>query len=1374
MKLNSICLVVVFLFYTVVSAYGFGGWRSRKRPPSTDAGPDQTLTEGEMATLDGSATTDPDSGIQKYYWEQISGPEVNLSNPEAVKVTFIVPKVTPDGSEMIFRLTATDSGGLEASDTCTVFISFTNKAPVADAGGNQEVTAGDTVRLDAGKSRDPDDGIDAYSWVQKSGVVVDLSSYSSATPSFSAPDVGREGDSLRFELTVTDNGGLSAKAYCDVKINYRNKPPTADAGADQVVPEGVTVRLDGTNSNDTADDSLVYEWLQTGGTAVELLNSETPAPSFTAPDVGPDGAALTFSLTVTDHAGATSSDACTVNIDFVNMVPVAEAGENQQVNEGDIVTLSGEASSDVDDGIVRWLWEQIAGPDVTLADPFDKRTSFIAPDIGEGGTELTFRLTVTDKGGLKSTDSCIVNVAFVNAPPVADAGVTQTVYEGSLTTLNAENSKDPDGNIQSFYWKQISGPQVKLSNPSSVRPTFTAPDTDVDGTILSFEVKVSDKPGLTSTDTCAVRVVFVNEAPFAEAGVSQTVYEGEKVVLDGTGSSDSDDGIDSYQWTKIAGPDVTISDETSANPFFTAPDVRSDGISLTFRLTVRDFSGLSSSDACIVNVIYINEPPVAEAGADQIVNEGATVTLTAVNSKDEDDGIRSYLWNQIQGTEVTFSDKTSVNPTFTAPATPIDGEVLRFQLTVTDSGGLESTDTCSVNITYVNKAPVAEAGTTQTVNEGSQVTLNAAESSDPDDGIGSYLWEKIAGPDVSLSDAASVSPTFTAPDTDGSGVALTFELTVTDKSGLQSKDAVIINVTNVNKAPVADAGADQIASEKTVVTLSAANSSDTDDGIISYNWTQLEGPTVSLSDSSAINPFFEAPETGGGNLVLTFRVIVTDAGGLEASDICTVSIQGATGTGDTEITLQWDTNNDADYYIVYWGKNSRDYTEQSGQILSPTTTYTISNLDTTNYYFAVKAFNECGNSSDFSDEITFNPTSQVNVAASGEGSTPTTGSDLLKTVPEGLLQEGEIAANGETATPVSPENLISFLSNKPSVEYLDSTLNHLEWVQIGWDEYNSLNGEARIAAGDIDGDGEDEIIIGFAQVTDNAGIPGGFFQILDHDFTHLAWGQVNWPEYNELNGETWPACGDLNDDGDDEIIIGLGKGGEGTIEVFDFESGELFHQEWVISNWADYNTLIGETRPSTGDIDGDGFDEIVVGYGSIDENNSMPNGYFEIIESDFSHAAWGGIGWTDYNRDNGETWLTCGDITGNGSYEIIAGLGKGGNGQVEIFEYQVNEAVHMGWFQIDWNEYNALNGESRPAAFDIDSDGKDEIILGLGPVSDDNLIPGGRYLVSDDDLSLLEWLKIDWDSYNSVNGETRPASAVIQDEQALLMGLGKK
>ena len=95
-----------------------------------------------------------------------------------------------------------------------------------------------------------------------------------------------------------------------------NDVPTADAGDDQTVLEKSTVTLDGSSSSDPdIDDSMTYQWEQSGGTAVTLSDPKSRRPTVQAPsfnDAG--GQPLIFELIVTDVGGAKSNDSTRVSV----------------------------------------------------------------------------------------------------------------------------------------------------------------------------------------------------------------------------------------------------------------------------------------------------------------------------------------------------------------------------------------------------------------------------------------------------------------------------------------------------------------------------------------------------------------------------------------------------------------------------------------------------------------------------------------------------------------------------------------------------------------------------------------------------------------------------------------------------------------------------------------------------------------------------------------------------------------------------------------------------------------------------------------------------------------------------------------------------
>jgi len=333
----------------------------------------------------------------------------------------------------------------------------------------------------------------------------------------------------------------------------------------------------------------------------------------------------------------------------------------------------------------------------------------------------------------------------------------------------------------------------------------------------------------------------------------------------------------------------------------------------------------------------------------------------------------------------------------------------------------------------------------------------------------------------------------------------------------------------------------------------------------------------------------------------------------------------------------------------------------------------------------------------------------------------------------------------------------SYPSNESSLEVFKTTYLHAFNLSVDWPEYNQLNGEARIATGDIDGDKKDEIIIGLGPVEGASKIPGGRFQILDHNYQPLAWGQIGSPDddYNIINGESWPACGDIDGDGKDEILIGLGIGGNGSIEIFDFDEGKAVHKAWLKVDWKQYCEAGGGARPACGSIDFSRKDKIIVGLYPVD--GFLPGGKFEVVGDSFSsyrHLAWGQIDWPDYIAANGEAWPACGDIKGTSRDQILIGLGnftelnKSGKGQLEVFNYLLGNVFHEKWLEA------GLGGETRIACGDIDLDSTDEILVGHGKDGEGTLELLDN--VSGDNASFVP-MQISNDDYNKANGSSYPA-----------------
>ena len=282
-----------------------------------------------------------------------------------------------------------------------------NSAPAALAGADQEVTAGDTVTLDASESVDLETLASSlrFAWTQVSGISVTLDNANTARAQFEAPSVVSN-TVLEFSVTVTDSGALSDSDT--VAITVLPSGPLSDAGIDQQVDAGVLVTLDGSGSSGT---DVTFGWTEIGGSTVSLSSNSTEKPVFTAPSVT-EATVVTFQLVVTDGNGLQDSD--TVDITILpgasGATLQASAGADQQLTEGTLVTLDATASTG--SGLT-YAWEQLSGTTVTLSSSTTAQPVFIAPNVTNPET-LSFRVTVQDDQSNTDTDE--VDVTILDSP----------------------------------------------------------------------------------------------------------------------------------------------------------------------------------------------------------------------------------------------------------------------------------------------------------------------------------------------------------------------------------------------------------------------------------------------------------------------------------------------------------------------------------------------------------------------------------------------------------------------------------------------------------------------------------------------------------------------------------------------------------------------------------------------------------------------------------------------------------------------------------------------------------------------------------------------------------------------------------------------
>ena len=282
-------------------------------------------------------------------------------------------------------------------------------------------------------------------------------------------------------------------------------------------------------------------------------------------------------------------------------------------------------------------------------------------------------------GNFNSVNDVNLQVAIHVANGNEDIG--QIIKQAAAHIQQVLSSQAPSSSTSSSSSVQITSPKQSLSLSLSQPQSSPSP--------------ASQEPG--------------KNPPIANAGhppAEQTVKGGALVKLDGSASKDPDGDPITFAWTQVSGPSVTLSGSDTDTATFTAPNSQTE---LVFRLTVtdnplEDSPSLSSTDDVHITVTHTptptGNPPVANAGQDQTVDEGSPVTLDGSASKDPDGGPLRYKWNQTAGTPVTLNPSTGDTAvvTFTAPSGLTEDATLRFQLTVTDNDNLSDMTTQKVTV----------------------------------------------------------------------------------------------------------------------------------------------------------------------------------------------------------------------------------------------------------------------------------------------------------------------------------------------------------------------------------------------------------------------------------------------------------------------------------------------------------------------------------------------------------------------------------------------------------------------------------------------------------------------------------------------------
>ena len=844
--------------------------------PEVVAGDDQTITLPTNSTSFTATATDADGTILTYLWQQLAGPDLILK--DSTSATLSLTNLLK--GEYVFQVSVKDAeGAMDADEVVLVVNEAQNVAPSVTVGDDKIITLPTNSTSFTANATDPDGKIVSYLWEKIEGPVVTLQDTSTSTLKVSDLVEGN----YKFKITVKDDEG--ATAFNQVGLTVKPKPnelPTLSAGNNKTITLPTDTAFFEAVAQDPDGSIDTYSWKKLQGPASVVLSGQTTARlSLSSLTTG----SYSFEISVKDNAGATAKDTVQLTVNpKPNELPVVTAEKSKTITLPTNSTRLSAQISDPDGEIKSILWEKTEGPSAVLS---GQTTATLKLSGLEKGT-YTFKVTATDNKGGKASDEVILVVnPAANKKPTVEAGEKKEVTLPVASVSFTANASDPEGGKLTYLWRKVKGPKVTLIDTTSA--ALSVKDL-VPGSYL-LKVLVTDPAGATAYDEVELIVHEApNQAPTVSAGEDMKVVLPKDSAKITATAVDPDGSIQNYVWEKISGPTtLSMSGNTTAEL-----SLRNlvQGTYL-FKVSVTDNDGAKASDSVsIVVELAPNQGPTVDAGQDQtLMLPENTITFTA-NATDPDGTISTYLWEQLAGPAASLGETGNAALVVTELK---EGNYV-FQVTVTDNRGGVAKDQVQLRVEpAANMAPSVNAGADVSINLPTDATTLSATASDPDGQVLNYLWKKVTGPAVSMS------------NTETAVLALsnlvkgsyTFEVTVTDNGGATASDRVILNVFEApdeNQGPLVSIGPDTTLNLPVDYFVLEGSASDNDGEVVTYLWEQLSGPEVNMSKADTTHVEVVGLEEGE----YVFRFTATDNEGAQDSAEVKITVQQLVNAADPE------------------------------------------------------------------------------------------------------------------------------------------------------------------------------------------------------------------------------------------------------------------------------------------------------------------------------------------------------------------------------------------------------------------------------------------------------------------------------------------
>uniref|UniRef100_UPI003570F1F3 beta strand repeat-containing protein n=1 Tax=Algimonas arctica TaxID=1479486 RepID=UPI003570F1F3 len=340
-----------------------------------------------------------------------------------------------------------------------------------------------------------------------------------------------------------------------------------------------------------------------------------------------------------------------------------------------------------------------------------------------------------------------------------------------------------------------------------------------------------------------------------------------------------------------------------------------------------------------------------------------------------------------------------------------------------------------------------------------------------------------------------------------------------------------------------------------------------------------------------------------------------------------------------------------------------------------------------------------------------------------------------------------------------------------------STLDGTNGFRIDGIDVNDFSGRSVSSAGDVNGDGFDDLIIGAYTADANGDVYAGESYVVFGGATAVAGGaldlstldgtngfRIDGIDAGDFSGYSVSSAGDVNGDGFDDLIIaasdafpagesyvifgGAAAVAGGALDLSTLDGTNGFRIDGVTA------TVSARSVSSAGDVNGDGFDDLIIGFKDGDPNGNSAAGESYVIFGGAAAVAGGALDLStldgtngfridgiDANDFSGISVSSAGDVNGDGFDDLIIGAyaadPNGNSAAGESYVIFGGAAAVVGGaldlstldgtngFRIDGIDANDFSGISVSSAGDVNGDGFDDLIIGSFNANESYVIFGG-------------------------------------------------